>query len=512
MQWVADFNNTKKGDAKAQYLLNKFRGEFQSYVTDLNNTIITANKICTEIMASCNSVKKEVDDFIKINTLSLDKANLKRIFDNNAKNKINDNIALYKSCARPETLEGELNWKNLKDIKIKNNKSYVKPPSQTNPVQEPKPQENKEEKKPEEQKVPDPKEEEAKKQLEELEKNKLAKAQEELNLQNNLPKGTVYPTSIEGLTTWNLPQANSLNIDYIGSNYVKCLSLNYETSMILLGTKNGTIHSFDLLSQNMNEVNFNNHNQSVKSLIYFNDAKTFISGGKDGKLFKYEIEYEEDKASLRSNVVEIPKNTPGVVRAMVSLEDGVFFYVGSDKILLLYNINTNQEVTNIVLNDDITRLLWLKDERLVIAGLRNGNIVVISHDKREIMRTLEDHKEKITGLTQCRYNGNITFASASKENIIKIYDVKDNFNTISSYSSPNNHSYPNNLIYAYDGRSFFSTHKDGKLFVMEMDYNKTDKKKMIESLDSELTAAFYYNNLIVISSKNGNLNFYQKKN
>ncbi len=512
MQWITEFNNTKKGDAKAQYLYTNFRGEFQSYLTDLNNTIINANKICNEILAGCNNVKKEVDDFLKINNPALEKGVLKGIFDKHTKSKISDNISFYRSCVKPETIEAELNWRNLKDVKIKNNKSSVKVPPPTNPVQEPKPQEKKEEKKPEEQKVPDTKEEEAKKKVEETVEKKPTKVEEELNLQNNVAKGTVYVPSIEGLTTWNLALNNSLNIPNSESNYIKCLCFNYENSMLLLGTKNGTIHSIDHITQEINETSFNNHNQSVRSLIYFNDSKTFISGGKDGKLFKYELEYEEDRNILRSNVAEIPRNTVGVVRAIVSLEDGVFFYVGSDKNLLLYNINTNKEVTNIVLNDDITRLLWLKEERLVIAGLRNGNVVVVSHDKREIMRTLEDHKEKITGLTQCRYNGNITFASASKENIIKIYDVKDNFNTLLSFSSPNNDSYPKNLIYAFDGRSLFSLHKDGKLYVMEMDYQKTDKKRLIESSDSELTAALYYNNSLLISNKKGNVNFFQTKN
>jgi WD40 repeat protein len=169
------------------------------------------------------------------------------------------------------------------------------------------------------------------------------------------------------------------------------------------------------------------------------------------------------------------------------------------------------EVENYVLPDQIINLVWIKSEKMIAAGLLNGEIVLFSHETKTIVHKFKEHKGKVTGLTLCEFNGKPTLVSCSKDNTVKLYNIAEHtlLSSIPCYNTSN--YYPREVIYCHDGKSLITTHGDGKFFIF--DYLKKEKKKYFFSNESSVTAAVYVgdSNTFIVGNKNGNVDFFVAK-
>ena len=311
----------------------------------------------------------------------------------------------------------------------------------------------------------------------------------------------IYENDFKGLISWNMSLRDSIVTPNTDS-YAKCLCINYHENTLHFGTKSGKIHSFNL--EKMEYVDSKDgHTDTVKAINYFNDKRTVISGGKDGKLLKWNL-LEEDSFSTEFN-----RTTKGPISSILSIFDGDSVYVGSGTNLILYDMFTMNEAEKFTFPSNIVNLTWIKNERLIAAGLSDGKIVLFSHDHKIIYTTFDNHTDKVTGLTLCNYNGAVTLASCSKDKTIKLFNISEK-TLISSFNSSNDF-YPKGVIYCNDDKSLITIHEDGKFVIFN--YLRPEKKKAFFSNNESISTGLYVgdSNLIILAKKNSVLDFFVSK-
>jgi len=304
------------------------------------------------------------------------------------------------------------------------------------------------------------------------------------------------------LKNWNIVLNNSVILPD-SDTYAKCMAMNYETSKLYIGTKSGRIHIYDMKNNDFVSTVFG-HTGSVRSLCYFSDGRTIISGGDDGKLIKWDTVDGSKEEFIRKDYSKI--------RGIISIFDGEKIYVASGTVIETYNVFTMKEEPNteISLNEIVTNIMWYKDSKFLVAGLNNGEVIFVNPRTRSVIQQFNDHKEKITGLTFCNYFGKNAVATSSKDNSINIYGLDEN-RAIYNTESFNKKLFPKNLTYCFDEKSLITTHEDGKLFIF--DYTKRNKKKYFFAKNSPISCCFYTgdSSTLIVGNENSEIDFFISK-
>jgi len=340
------------------------------------------------------------------------------------------------------------------------------------------------------------------KKIEELTKLKQS-LEEETNLyKKKSEKSPVfYVNQFSPIRSWNISLINSMMVPD-NDSYVKCICMNYETNHVYFGTKSGKIHTLDLKTFEFFS-SIQAHDLSVRSLYYINDGCSIISGGVDGKLIKWSITQGRREEFIRSP-------SAGSIRSITSMMNGEKIYVASGTYIECYNLLNMREETNSALsmNSIVNCVMWNKEHQLLVAGLKNGEVIFVKPQIKSVIAQFRDHQSKINSLAYCSYLGHHSVATCSKDNIIRIYNLDDRVLTYTVESYSKKIYFPKHIIYGYDEKSLFTAHEDGKIFVV--DYTKREKKKYYFVKKSSISACFYCGdgNTILTGNKNSQIDIF----
>ena len=129
-------------------------------------------------------------------------------------------------------------------------------------------------------------------------------------------------------------------------------------------------------------------------------------------------------------------------------------------------------------------------------------------ESKSIYATIQQHEQKVTGLSLCNYLGIITMASCSKDNRIKLLNISEKTH-ITSFECLNNNQefFPKEIIYCHDNKSLIITHGIGQFIIF--DYLKPDKKKRFYSNhDVPIICAIYLGDWkMIIGGNNSSIDF-----
>ena len=490
-------------------------------MNSIRNKYQKANTTFQEISSHISLIKNDLKHICEIYSTEASKKNVielfKKINNDTKTKKVDDNRELFK-LYKIGNVKGEeinLEWSFIYQNKILTNKLYSGTIQQL-PAKTPekKPQEeppttkvqNIEKTEKVENKPVEPQPDENKQKLQEL-LNSQHEKEEEANIlkmkMNNKP--TIYINNSIGLKSWNISINDSRVLD--NECYAKCFCINHEENLLHLGTNTGKIHTFNL---NTNEFVscVEAHTKSVKAINYFNDKNTIISGGKDGKMFKWDFK------TLNGSPSEFKRKSVGPINCIESIMDGETIYVGSGSNLIVFDIYRMSEVQSFDFKSEITKLIWIRQGGYIAAGLRDGGIILFNHENKSIYDTIRHHSQKVTGLTICDVNNQskITLASCSKDNTVKLYNIVSK-TTITTIDSINNSKqfFPKDIIYCHDNKSLITTNGNGHFYIF--DYSKPEKKKFFFSNDVSITCAIYVgdSSTIILGKKNSSIDFFAAK-
>jgi len=179
--------------------------------------------------------------------------------------------------------------------------------------------------------------------------------------------------------------------------------------------------------------------------------------------------------------------------------DGRTLYVASGRVLYTYDINNlsgNYEHKFIDFEDELLKIVYIQEFKLLALGFRNGTVKLVDPGTRTVVKEFKDHNGKrVTDLAVTRFNGAPALASTSKDMTIHIYDLDEKVlkSSIKVATSKTN-SHANKLIYGHDEKTVFTLHDDGKLILNQYQSGSLDREqttKHFASNTAKLSAGFY---------------------
>jgi len=324
---------------------------------------------------------------------------------------------------------------------------------------------------------------------------------------SNTAGETVYVHKHSALKNWNLSLMNSFELEGSG-NWAKSICLNYEKDLVVVGTKRGHVMTYKLPSWELVDT-FPLHTGAVNSVTYLHDGKSVVSAGKDGKLFKINLETknsEEFKSSLRK------------VSSITHAGDGATIYITSESGLYTYCTKTlapleNQKMT---FESEIKKVVYLRDTRQVAIALSNGTVKVVDPKTKTEVAEFKEHAEKVYDLVAIKYKGAPALATCSKDNTMHIYGLDDKtvirkLKTISKSSHPSHR-----IFYGHDEKTLISLHEDGKIILNNFnsgDLTQEHQNKAFGTGNEKVSVGFYCNdgNTLVVGLKSGKIEVYTAK-
>jgi len=286
------------------------------------------------------------------------------------------------------------------------------------------------------------------------------------------------------------------------NNYVKSICINHEEDIVVFGTKNGSIIIYKL-STFEPITSSQLHKGTVKDLTYLYDGRHIISAGNDGKIIKTDV---LTNTSHESNHV-----LPSAIKSIAYGMDGKTLYVASGRVLYYYDINDLNgqfEHKLIDFDDELLKVVYLKEYKQLGLGFRNGNVRIVDPRTRTVINEFKDHNGKrITDLTVTKFNGATALASTSKDMTIHIYDLNEKVlkNSIKVPSKTTSHA--SRLIYGQDERTVFTLHDDGKIILNQYQNGTLDREQTnkVVSEVNKLSAGFYAGdgNTLIVAMQSG---------
>jgi len=336
-------------------------------------------------------------------------------------------------------------------------------------------------------------------EMEKIEKEKLQKLEDMKKKKRAENRPVLIFHKPFPIKSWNLTLLTSFNLPDGG--YAKAMCLNYEQDLLVIGTKQGFIHLYNIKTQDyIDTLKF--HKSTLKCLAYLNDKVSVISGDNDGRLIKWNL---SDR-----NYTELITNSKESITSIINNVRGEMIYVSCGNDILLYDIFAIENTfdSKIPMNDYIQCMVYLTEEKLLAVGLRSGEVKIVNPEKKkEVVHTFTNHSRKITDMCVIEYNKSEVLVACSKDKTITMYNIA-NRTLIKQFDSPNKNSYPRQLLYLHDEKTLLTTHSDGKFYVMN--YHLIEKKRHFINIESEITSCFYTgdSSTLILGKKNHNIDVY----
>jgi WD40 repeat protein len=318
---------------------------------------------------------------------------------------------------------------------------------------------------------------ELKKQLDEIKKNKA-------NLDAVSLGKTIFINNPGALKTWNMRLIKSFSID---EAHATSLVIDHENNLLVVGTNVGVLRTYNL--KNWEQVDEFQAKGSVNQVIYLNDSKTIISIDDKGAVLKYDLQ-----SKSTSEIVTL--SSPASSAAYIL--DGTTVYISCGAQLHAFNIDSNKEIPEKggnFGNSQINRIVYVKEEKLLALGFEDGSVKLWDISANQIHHEFADHKSKFTDLTVLKFKGDTAIASTAEDKLIHIYNVpeKSLAKSLKIASSRTSH-HASRILYAYDEKTLFTIHDDGKIVLNNFNTGDLDKEqttKYSSSSSEKITSALY---------------------
>src|SRR5690606_9663391 len=127
------------------------------------------------------------------------------------------------------------------------------------------------------------------------------------------------------------------------------------------------------------------HTETIKELIYLHDGKHVVSVGNDGKL---------NKVNTETGVIREFNSALGKkIKSVTYLFDGTTIYAASENSLHGFDINTLDQIENsrISFNDEIVKVIYIRETHKLAVGLKNGQVLVVCPEKKVVVGELNNH-------------------------------------------------------------------------------------------------------------------------
>ena len=326
-------------------------------------------------------------------------------------------------------------------------------------------------------------------------------------LKHNSKLNTIYVNKPTSLKNWNHNLKHSFDIE---GTYAKSFVINFDKNILVVGTKNGIIYTYNLNSWDLID-RLSLHHGTVKDIVYLNDLSTIISVGNDGKIIKTDLETKISK--IFCSIL------PSAIKSIVYVCDGCTVYLACEKTLYSFDTNTCLELDDkATFESEPLKLVYFKEKKCLAIGFRNGFVSFYCLLLKMIICEFTHHLERITDLAAIRFNGSVAIASNSKDKTINIYGIEENI-LLKSLKVPESKStfHSRKVIYGHDEKTLISTHDDGKIIFHNFNTGDDDDKehttKMISSSIEKISSAIYCQDgfNFIIAKQSGKIEIFNTK-
>jgi WD40 repeat protein len=289
------------------------------------------------------------------------------------------------------------------------------------------------------------------------------------------------------------------------NTYVKSMSIDNDNKYLILGMKNGDVIIYSFYSKKV-VFSLNNHQNPVSSVCYLNNGTSCLSGDKDGLLAKFYLNKEKDYVN---KILISPQEK---ISSIVNLLNGDVFYLSCGKKIFCmdYNLCSELKESSIILEEDIIKLIYLREENSLVIALRSGEIKIIRVSNKLISHEIKATTSLIKDMCICKVDNMNHIAFCTKENNIILYDISGNKVYKQHYFEGDETI--KTILYCYDNKNIICCFSNGNIVIWN--FREARIKEINKEGKGKITSCGYFGDSLnmVFADVNGNLDFYHIKN
>jgi len=200
-----------------------------------------------------------------------------------------------------------------------------------------------------------------------------------------------------------------------------------EGRRIITGAQSGEFTLWNGLHFNFETI-VQAHESATHAMVWSHDEQTMISGDDNG-VIKY---WNSAISMLTQNVDAHAGGGSGAIRDISMAPTDIKFATGSDDhTVKVWDFNSLELEVRLDLGCDVKSVQWHPQKSLLLTGDRNSQVQLWDPKSGKRLRVLYQHKQE---LTKVRWNQNgVNFLSASKDQHIKLWDVRNLKQEVSSH-------------------------------------------------------------------------------
>jgi len=237
-----------------------------------------------------------------------------------------------------------------------------------------------------------------------------------------------------------------------------------------------------------------------------NNGTSCLSGDKDGLLAKFYLNKEKDYVN---KILISPQEK---ISSIVNLLNGDVFYLSCGKKIFCmdYNLCSELKESSIILEEDIIKLVYLREENSLVIALRSGEIKIIRVSNKLISHEIKATTSLIKDMCICKVDNMNHIAFCTKENNIILYDISGNKVYKQHYFEGDETI--KTILYCYDNKNIICCFSNGNIVIWN--FREARIKEINKEGKGKITSCGYFGDSLnmVFADVNGNLDFYHIKN
>lgn len=192
-----------------------------------------------------------------------------------------------------------------------------------------------------------------------------------------------------------------------------------EMNLIICGLSNGAIVYLKYPSCLEDKVDLC-HTKAVSALLYLNDQKVIISGGKDGKLYKHSL--DDYESTLLGEELSID--------SIMNLRNDGELLISSNGTVICYNYKMENKTYSFIAHEDvINEMIYYSKKDMLFTCSKDKIINIWKLDSRENIGNLKGMNDEIKSICLSLYNDELIVISASRDGKITYWNLDDKTKT-----------------------------------------------------------------------------------
>jgi WD40 repeat protein len=307
-----------------------------------------------------------------------------------------------------------------------------------------------------------------------------------------------YPVNLRQhipLANWNLLLKNSVNAS--SQQNFKVIEVLPDLDYIVTGSKNGILTfwkttSFDTITEHKS-LNIGN-TIGIRTLIYLQDGKTLLCGGKDGKINKIDVSIFTTKTICDLN---------HSINAMAYSLNGSSIYACSGNRLYEIDIINEKVLSYIDAHDStIADMAYNQQKGIIVTGAKDKSIKIWQASNMECLGILQGHADLIRSLCFAYSKEHCYLVSVAKDSYITFWNLTDKNFTKSMRMS----SLPKKVFYLWDKKTVATVLNNGNLTLWNIETNEI---RELSGKGSYSTGSYCEDgHTVVLGTKDGTLEFW----